>query len=137
MIPKILHWLGLAACITLIVSCFMPWVYCADIQETFTGLYSFKNNYGKPGKFMVLLTTLIILGMLKKKVWTKRVNLFLAALLLGYAIKSYVLFTSCYNAYCPEKLLGVYLMITSSVVIMVSAIFPDMKLITKSKEVKA
>ena len=128
MIPKTLHWLGLAACLALIASCFMPWAYYADLHESFTGLYSYNNNYGRPGKLLILISGIVFVFMLLPKVWAKRTNLFLCALCVGYAIKSYVLYTSCYNAYCPEKKIGVYLMIISSVIMMIATIFPHLKL---------
>ncbi|MGG9972655.1 hypothetical protein ACQ33O_12750 [Ferruginibacter sp. SUN002] len=128
MIPKILHWLGLVACITLIVSCFLPWAYYADIDKTFTGLFSFENRYGRPGKLLILLTSIIFVFMLLPKVWARRANLFLCALCVGYALKTYVLFTACYMAYCPEKKIGIYLMVVSVFLMLAAAVFPDLKL---------
>jgi hypothetical protein len=109
MVPKILHWIGLTACIILIVSCFMPWAYYADAtiteeaQRTFTGFYSYGNNYGRPGKMLVAIGVVVFILMLLPKIWAKRTNLFVCALGVGYAVKTYILFVSCYNAYCPEK----------------------------------
>ncbi len=131
MVVKILHWLGLLACIVLVISCFLPWTFHADIHQTFTGFYSYQNQYGKPGKFLTILSVVIFLFMLLEKIWAKRVNLFIAALTLGYAIKTYVLFSSCYNAYCPDIKTGLYVMLFSSCLILLATIFPDMKLVTK------
>lgn len=121
-------WIGWCACALLVISCFIPWAYYGDLGKNFTGLFSEKNIYGKPGLlfifFAVASTWLIYLD----KVWAKRTHIFLAAFNLGYLIKTYILFTSCYNAYCPEKKFGLYLLILSSVVLMVVAIFPDVKL---------
>jgi hypothetical protein len=128
MIPKILHWAGLTACVLLIVACFLPWTFHADINETFTGLYTYKNQYGRPGKLLIQIAVLVFTFMILPKIWAKRINLFLCALGVGYAIKSYVLFASCYNAYCPEKKIGLYLMLISILVMMVATIFPNMKL---------
>jgi hypothetical protein len=96
-IPKILHWSGVAACILLIISCFLPWAYFADAhipeaQRTFTGFFSYQNNYGKPGKMMVTTALIVLTLMFTPRVWAKRINLFLCAILVGYAIKSYILF---------------------------------------------
>lgn len=132
MIVKYLHWLGLAACITLIVSCFLPWMYFADINQTFTGFYSYKNQYGKPGKFLVIFSGLVFLFMLLPKIWAKRTNLFIAAITLAYAVKSYILFSSCYNNYCPQKLFGLYLMLGCTVVMLISSVFPYLKLAEKT-----
>lgn len=125
---KILKWLGLLACVALIVSCFLPWAYYADINESFTGLYTYKKIYGRPGVFMIPIAVLAILFIVLPRVWAKRVNMFLCGLLLGYSIKTYVMFTSCYNAYCPQKLPGIYLMLIATIVMLLAAIFPDFKI---------
>ena len=126
--PKILHWIGLAACILISVSCFMPWAYYATLNEEFTGFFSEQNHYGKPGVFIIFLAVFIFIFMLLPKIWAKRANLFLAALQISYAVKTYILFTSCYNAYCPEKRIGIYIMLFSAILIMLAAIFPSMKI---------
>lgn len=128
MFVKYLHWIGLAACVTLIVSCFLPWGYYADLHETFTGFYSYHNEYGKPGKFLVLFGVLSFWFMLTQKVWAKRANMFACALTLAYAIKTVILFGSCYNNYCPQKLFGLYLMLGCSVVMLLASVFPDVKM---------
>ena len=128
MIIKYLHWLGIIACITLIVSCFLPWVYYGDINQNFTGFYSYQNQYGRPGKLLVSLGTIVLIFMLLPKVWTKRANLFICALLVAYAVKTYILFSSCYNNYCPQKLFNLYLMVFCTVLMLVASIFPKMNM---------
>ena len=134
MIPKILHWLGVAACILLIISCFLPWAYFADphipleAERTFTGFFSYQNNYGKPGKVMVTAALIVLTFMFTPRVWAKRINLFLCAILVGYGIKTYILFVSCYNAYCPEKKAGIFLMLIASMIMLVAAALPRLDL---------
>ncbi|GAB2814436.1 hypothetical protein [Ferruginibacter profundus] len=131
---KILSWFGMAACVILIISCFLPWGYYADPQitneaeRTFTGFFSFKGQYGKPGYSLVLFGLIILLFMILPKVWAKRTNLFLSAFTLAYAIKTYILFTSCYNAYCPEKKAGIFIMLFATIVMLVASVFPNMKI---------
>lgn len=134
MFLKVLKWIGVAACIAVIVSCFLPWVYFADLQQHFTGFYSYNNEYGKPGKFLLLMVTAIMVFSILPRLWAKRTNLFLSALTLAYAVKSYILFGSCYNNYCPQKEFGIYLMLVAMVVVFISTIFPDMKLKTAAKD---
>jgi uncharacterized membrane protein YjjP (DUF1212 family) len=116
------------ACALLILSCFLPWAYYADLHKTFNGFTSEQNAYGKPGKFFMFfaITSIVLISL--NKTWAKRVLIFLSALNIGYLIKTYILFTSCYNAYCPEKRIGLYLLILSSAVIMIVSVFPDLKL---------
>ena len=132
MSTRILFFAGLLAALVIIASCFMPWAYYADLNQYFTGFYSYKNYYGKPGKFISWLAGLAFLLMLVPKVWAKRINLFLTALLLGYAIKNYIAFSSCYNAYCPEIKPGLYLMLSSAIVLMIASVFPDLKIEKKA-----
>ena len=131
MFVKILHWLGIAACLTLIISCFLPWTFHADVNEYFTGFYSYKNYYGKPGKFLVFFGVIILVFMILPKVWAKRTNLFLSAFLVAYAISRLIAFGSCYNNYCPQKLFGLYLMVGSTVVMLVASVFPELKITNK------
>ena len=132
MIIKYLHWLGIIACITLIVSCFLPWVYYADLNQTFNGFYSYHNEYGKPGKFLLLMGAVTLTFILLPKVWAKRANLFICAFALAYAIKTFILFGSCYNNYCPQKLFSLYLMVGCTVIMLLASVFPKLKLTAKS-----
>ncbi|HEX2683168.1 MAG TPA: hypothetical protein VHL77_04520 [Ferruginibacter sp.] len=127
MFVRLLNWAGIAACIILIISCFLPWTFHADLNQTFNGFYSYDNHYGKPGKFLALFGALILVFMILPKLWAKRANLFISALTVAYAIKTYILFGSCYNNYCPQKLFGLYLMLASSVIILAAAVFPNMR----------
>jgi cytochrome c oxidase assembly factor CtaG len=136
---KLLSWIGMAACVALIISCFMPWAYYADshianeADRTFTGFYSFQQQYGRPGRFLVFFGVVILVLMILPKIWAKRTNLFLSAITVAYALKSYVLYTSCYNAYCPEKKAGIYIMIFSAAVMLIACVFPNMNIISKEK----
>ena len=133
MFVKYLHWIGIAACITLIISCFLPWSYYPDLKMSFTGLYSYDNHYGKPGKFLIFFGALTLVFMVLPRVWAKRVNLFICAVTLAYAIKTFILFGSCYNNSCPQKLFGLYLMVACTVVMLLASGFPDLKLTEKKK----
>ncbi|MEO6490350.1 MAG: hypothetical protein ABIO04_10455 [Ferruginibacter sp.] len=121
-------WIGLITAIAVIAVCFMPWTYHADIDKTFTGFFSEKNSYGKPGKFFLCFAIAYICLSFIQKIWAKRINLFLSAVMVAYAIKSYILFTSCYNAYCPEKKIGIYLLLACNLAMLITAIFPGLKL---------
>ncbi len=122
---KYSKWIGIITALILIVACFMPWTFHADVNKTFTGFFSEQDMYGKPGKFLVIFSILSILLLLINKVWAKRVHIFLAAVIISYAFKTYVLYTSCYNAYCPEKKPGIYLVLIAAVLMLIVAVFPE------------
>jgi|SRR5690348_10770679 len=120
--------IGIVAAITLFVSCFMPLAYYPDLQKSFTGFFSEKNIYGRPGKVFTFFAALSIIFILINKIWAKRAVIFLQALNIGYLLKTYVIFTSCYKGFCPTKQYGMYFLIISSVVLLVISFFPDLKL---------
>jgi len=128
---KLLHWLGITACLVLITSCFLPWTFHADINQAFTGFYSYQNKYGRPGKFLSIFAVFVLVFMLLPKVWAKRANLFICAFTIAYGIKTFTLFSSCYNNYCPQKLFGLYLMLGCTAVMLIASVFPNMKMVDK------
>ena len=119
--------MGIASCIVLIISCFLPWAYYPDVHQSFNGFYSYQNEYGKPGKFIVAVAVIALAFILLPRIWAKRVNLFLCALAVGYTIKTFIQFSSCYYSYCPQKQAGIYLMLISSVFMLIAAVFPELK----------
>jgi hypothetical protein len=126
--------IGISACSLLIVSCFLPWTYYGDLHKTFTGFYTEQNIYGKPGKVFIFVAVCSAILIAVNKIWAKRTLIFLAALNIGYLIKTYVLFTTCYSTVCPVKLWGLYLLIFSSVMLAVVSVLPNLKLDEKISE---
>ncbi len=120
--------IGLLACIALIVSCFLPWAYYPDLQKSFSGFFSEQNVYGKPGIAFTFFAVISVLLIFINKIWAKRTLIFFAALNVGYLLKTYVIYTSCYKGYCPEKQYGIYFLIISSIILLLISFFPDVKL---------
>ena len=118
-------WIAVFASVMLVVACFLPWAYYPDIDKVFTGFFSESNLYGKPGKWLTVMAVISLLCQFLPNIFYKRANLLLMALNVAYAIKSYIVFASCYHGYCPEKKIGIYLMLIASILLMVAAVFPS------------
>lgn len=126
--------IGSLSCIILAISCFLPWAYYPDLHKSFTGFFSERNIYGRPGKVFLFFAIISIILIFINKIWAKRTLIFLSALNLGYLLKTYVIFTSCYNAYCPQKEYGLYLLIIGCIALMLISLFPDLKVDEKTEE---
>lgn len=124
-------WIGLGIYVLLIGVCFVPWTYHDDLHKYFNGFYSEKDVYGKPGKFFIIFSVLSVIFMLIPKLWAKFAHLFFAGVIVAYALKTYHLFTSSYNAYQPEKQFGIYGLVILSVLSFLIALFPDLKIENK------
>ncbi len=130
MFAKTIYPVGLVACIAIVGACFLPWVHYNNINETFTGFHVTKfatgNYYGRAGIIISIFAALILLLMLLPRIWAKRINLFLAALLFAYCIRTYIIFTSALFEGEVEKKGGIYLIILLSAVMLVATVFPKM-----------
>ncbi len=128
MFSKIAYNLGLVASVAIIICCFIPWVHYNNINETFTGFHVTKfaggSYYGKAGIVITILSSVILLFMLVPRIWAKRTNLFLAALLFAYCIRTYILFTGALFDGEVEKQPGIYLIIILSFLVLLGTTFP-------------
>lgn len=125
---KYSQWIGIAAAIILVIACFMPWTYHPDLNKHFTGFFSQNNIYGKPGYVFVVVCPIAIIFFGIPRIWAKRWNLFICAIILSYAIKSFIIFSGCYRGICPDKKAGLWIMLSSAVVMLLMTLFPDIKL---------
>ncbi|HUR09805.1 MAG TPA: hypothetical protein VM012_00460 [Flavitalea sp.] len=122
---KYSQWIGIVAIILLIVSCFLPWTWYPDLQKHFNGFFSENNTYGRPGRVFIFLAIPALIFFLIPKIWAKRWNIFVGAILFAYAIKTYILFSACYTGICPEKKPGLWMMISAAALTLVMTIIPD------------
>ena len=131
---KFSQWIGIASGILLILSGFMNWTWYPDIHKYFTGFFSENNIYGKPGKIFIYLTTIAILFFAVPRIWAKRWNVLICTIIVAFAIKTYILYTSCYRGVCPVKQPGIWIMGASAAIILLCALLPDLKINEKSPE---
>jgi hypothetical protein len=131
---KYSQWIGIVAALLLIAACFMPWAWFPDLGKNFTGFFSEKNIYGRPGKVLIFFSIVEILLFAIPRVWAKRANIFVAALTIAFAIKSYILYTACYGGLCPDKRVGIFLMLGSAAIALVAALLPDLPVRTEEEE---
>ncbi len=128
-----MKWIGLLIVGLLIASCFTPWVVIESKSIIVSGVDATGTNFGKPGYIHFVLSSFFIVFHLIPKVWAKRWNLLVVALNIAWAIRNYFIISACRDGECPEKQTGLYLVLISSVLLMVSAMFPDVKMTEEKK----
>ena len=116
----------------------MPWTYYPndpviknEAQRTFTGFYTYDNYYGRPGKFLSLIAIISLLLKLLPKIWAKRTDLFVTAIGIAYAARTFVEYTGAYTGINPEIKPGMVLMLLCLAIIFIAALFPDLKIVEK------
>ena len=119
---KYAAFVGVVAAFLLIVFCFMPWAYYPDLQENFTGFYSHQNHYGKPGKAFIFLAVISIVLFLIPRIWAKWANQVTGVVIFAYALKTFVLFSSCYHTICPQVKFALPAVLGSAAVLLVCSL---------------
>ena len=130
---RYMKWVGLFAVILLIVSCFLPWVIIPSKNIVVSGIDSSGTNFGKPGYTHFVLSFFFIIFHFIPRLWAKRSNLLVVALNIAWAIRNYFIISMCREGDCPEKQMGLWLVLLASILILIAALFPDIKLKEEKK----
>jgi len=128
-----MKWVGLFAVILLIVSCFLPWVIIPSKNIVVSGVESTGTNFGKPGYTHFVLSFFFIIFHFIPRLWAKRSNLLVVALNIAWAIRNYFIISMCREGDCPEKQIGLWLVLLGSILMLIAALFPDIKLKEENK----
>jgi hypothetical protein len=112
----------------------MVWVFIESKSITVTGLEATGTNFGRPGYLHLILTPFFIVFTLVPRVWAKRANLLVSALNLAWSVRNYFVISACSGGECPVKRIGIYLTVAASLFMLVSSLFPDIKLEESGKQ---
>lgn len=120
--------IGVVISVLLIAICYMPWSYIPDKNIVVTGMHAEGTFFGKPGLLNIILTSVMFIMFAVPKVWSKRTNVFLAAINLAWSVRNYLILSTCFMGECPEKRIGLYLLMLFSVMLQLLTFFPNVKL---------
>ncbi len=126
--------IGVVAVLAMIGICFMPWSFIPGRDITITGMNEAVKNYGRPGVLHIYLGAACLLLFIIPKIWAKRINVFIAGMLMAWSIRNYILITSCYLGECPEKKAGIFLLVASAAVILLMSFLPKLPLPVQAKD---
>lgn len=118
--------IGIAAGVLLIAACFLPWSFIESRQLTVSGLEAAGTNFGKPGLFNIVVGAVCMLLFALPRIWAKRTNVFLNAINLAWAIRNYIIVSSCMMGECPVKKFGLYVLLVAAIIMQAMALFPRM-----------
>jgi len=125
---KYFKWLGIGAVLTVIVGCFLPWIEILSVHMTVTGVDPAGTNFGRPGKAQIFLAVLSLILFFIPRIWARRTNLFIAAFAIAWAFRNIIIYSRCEMGECPQKGLGIWMVMLGSALVLISAIFQDLKL---------
>ncbi len=123
--------IGIIAAIGIIIISFLPWSYLASIHLQVTGMQATGTDFGKPGLLNIILVSISIVFFSTPKIWAKRWNLLIAVLNLAWAVRNFILISTCMYGDCPELKPAIYLLPAFAAIIMVMTFLPKMSTISK------
>lgn len=116
--------IGIAAALALIGLCFFPWTIILSKNLTISGFVAEGTSFGRPGLFHVFFCSAAIIFFAVPRIWAKRTNVFIGAINLAWAIRNYVLVSSCMFGECPEKQPALYGILACGIIIQIMVLFP-------------
>lgn len=125
---RYMKWIGLAAALLLIAACFSPWVVIESRRITVSGVDATGTNFGKPGFLHLVFVAFFLVFHFIPKLWSKRANLLVVAFNSAWAIRNFFLIATCRGGECPERQFGLYMLLLSSLLLLLAALFPDVRL---------
>ena len=126
---KYSKWVGLAAAISVIIACYMPWVFVTTVQLEIGGMRaSGHHNFGRPGLMNIVMSAGAIAMFLLPFIWAKRLNIFFVAFNIAWTVRNFILLSRCYGGECPLKQTGLYILLAASVIMVLAAFTADIKI---------
>lgn len=123
-----IKWTGVMAAAVLVYACFQPWVIITWKNITVTGVDTAGTNFGKPAYVHFFLSFLFLVFSFLRSVLAKRLNLAVTAINLAWAIRNFFIVGLCRAGECPEKQVSLYLVVVTSLLMMIASFFPDLRL---------
>jgi hypothetical protein len=130
---RYMKWIGLLAVILLVVSCFLPWVTIPSKNIVVSGIDSTGTNFGKPGYAHFIFGFFFVVFHFLSRLWAKRINVLIVALNIAWAVRNYFIISMCRTGECPEKQIGLWLVLGASSLMLIAALLPDIQLKDEKK----
>ena len=121
--------IGIVAAFILLGLCFLPWTVIESKGLTISGFAAEGTSFGRPGLFHVFFCPAAILFFAIPRIWTKRTNVFIGAINLAWAIRNYVLVSSCMFGECPVKQPALYGILACAIIIQIMVLFPKIPVV--------
>ena len=125
-VMKNTKWIGLFGAVLLIIACFMPWYHVPRVDIIISGVDG--DRFGKPGYWHFFLVLFYIPFTMLPRLWAKQWNLLVTGINLAWMIRNFFVLAICSGGICPERKFGIWLVMISSIIMLIAALFPDVKL---------
>jgi hypothetical protein len=114
--------IGLLAAVAVIVACFFPWVIIESRHLIISGMDTTGTSFGKPGVLHITFSVIYIILFIISSVWSRRINLLVAAFNFAWAVRNLMLISTCSGGECPVKQPALYIVFIGSFLMLVAVL---------------
>lgn len=124
---------GIILCLILFYLTTQPLVIIESLHLTITGWSAPGTNFGLPGKFIAYFGCASLVLFALPYIWAKRFNMALAALLIAWSFRNFMVLSTCQMGECPQKQFALYACIFVSFGILIMTFLPKIDISKASK----
>jgi hypothetical protein len=84
-------------------------------------------TYGKPGLLSLFFGGLVLLFSFVPRVWAHRISIFCGAMNTGWAVRNFILLSTCNGGECPQRQAAFYLYLLSSIFLLIAVLVQEVK----------
>jgi hypothetical protein len=117
-----MKWTSILLACCLVAACFFPWVTVESKQLTITGFHTEGTNFGKPGVLYAFFCFFYVAFILIGRAWSIRVAFLVNAFNVAWAIRNFIVLSTCSGGECPVKHVALYLILAISIVMLLTAL---------------
>ncbi len=125
--------IGILLCLALLYCTTQPLVIIESQHLVITGWKAAGTNFGQPGKFILYFGSLSLVLFALPYIWAKRFNMALAALLIAWTFRNFMVLSTCQMGECPQVQWSLYACIVISFGILIMTFLPKIN-IPRSEE---
>jgi hypothetical protein len=126
------NYIGILAGLLMLLAARFTWIYIPTINATVNGFGSETvTKFGMPVMMNMVMLGLAFLCFLVPRLWAKRINPFVCAINFAWALRNLLLLSTCRNGECPEPTVWLYVYFVGSIIVLVMALLPDLKVVEK------
>lgn len=107
----------------LIACCFFTWISIDDPPIVVSGFHSAGTSFGKPGILHIIICALFLIFIFIPRIWSSRVAFFLSTFNIAWAVRNFIVISTCHSGVCPDKHIALYLVLAFSFLISLSSLF--------------
>lgn len=125
--------IGIIAAIGILIISFLPWSFIPSVHLEISGMQTTGTDFGKPALLNMILSCLAIVFFAIPTIWAKRWNVLFTAINIAWAVRNFILVSTCIFGDCPQVKPALYLLLVFAGIILLMSLLPRLNNLKEKK----